>query len=391
MRKILLFIFISLIPLIRTKEICDPLRTENDFPQGSLSRNTKILTGMLDFKPVANATSLRECILSCCQDKKCNFAFLKDSTNCFLITCSDTEENSCQIGQNLKKLPTDPVDYLVLIKPIQKSNIESLIRKEKEDLNAFFASQSFENQCSPNENTCEENEKCLFNKLNNVYECVCPREFGFYKIDGVCREYLPDTNGCELYIDKCPKDEECLAKNEVSKHGTCQCKINYRRNLDTFICEPVDNRQTKSPKNNRKRPIVTQEMITSDPDDTFWKNLLAQLGIMENKNKQKYESTTQQMTTTTTKITDPPKIFTSNLQANAGFDLNVYYPSRMCTLNGSLTSFLQEKIITRWEWIKDSSSPAFGVSFLKLTLCIYNLQKETFQKISILLKHYDFF
>lgn len=43
-------------------------------------------------------------------------------------------------------------------------------------------------------------------------------------------------------MSECRKNfnEECVSLNEYAKHGTCQCKVGFRRNLDTFICEIFD-------------------------------------------------------------------------------------------------------------------------------------------------------
>jgi hypothetical protein len=43
-------------------------------------------------------------------------------------------------------------------------------------------------------------------------------------------------------MSECRKNlnEECVSMNEYAKHGTCQCKVGFRRNLYTVICEIFD-------------------------------------------------------------------------------------------------------------------------------------------------------
>lgn len=80
----------------------------------------------------------------------------------------------------------------------------------------------------------------------------------------------------------------------------------------------------------------------------------------------KTTTTTTTSSTTTTKktiMTDAPTIYTKNLEANAGSDIHVYYPSRTCILNGSLSKYVgknKKQGIVKWSWTKLDSSPAFG-------------------------------
>lgn len=180
------------------------------------------------------------------------------------------------------------------------------------------------------------------------------------------------------------------------------------------------------PRNNRRRPsppVTIQEDYESAnqkskqptnegvvPDESFWSRLLEDIGL--NKKVQADESkltppspinkifgmlnatttsitstttlpttttttmtskltapttttfTTTTTTSTTSQATDAPNIHTNNLFANAGADMHIYYPSRMCILNGIQTRFVPKSAsekIERWLWIKLDSSPAFGV------------------------------
>lgn len=316
------------------------------------------MSGISGSKNVLNTSSLEECVKFCCQDPACNFAYLQNSAVCFSISCTGGKD-SCQIGVNPKKSSKDPVDYLVNVKPefnLQNGLIESLINKEKGDLESFLANSQNRDECSPEESSCQLYEICRLGNLN-VYQCVCPNEFGFHRIDGRCREYLPNTKDCEMYIDRCPENEECLIRNGYRKQGTCQCMMGFRRNLQTFKCEPeLENEMIKNRK--RRPPVADQD--SEEIQESFWQSILQDIGFRSKKKDQ------VNAILTSTKATDPPKIFTNNLQANAGSNIDVFYPSRLCILNGSLTNFLQQKQIKKWEWSKDSSSPAFGVSSLFL-------------------------
>lgn len=367
------FLCLFLIPLVKTHgkcicqmlylslkfyyflDICETGLKLDEHPSDLISSNTKIISGIAGTKNVLNTSSVQECVRFCCQDSLCNFAYLQNSAICILISCS-TEKDSCQTAVNHKKSSKDPTDYLVKVKEIpnkQNDLIESLISQEKKDLESYLSNREFDNECSPDESSCQPYELCRLSNMN-VYKCVCPIEYGFLKIDGKCREYLSKTKGCEMYIDRCPFNEECVIKNKYRKKGTCQCLVGFRRNIETFKCEP----DSELAKNRRRRPPVVQEQ-SNEEEETFWQKIFETIGLKSKKIGKEF------ITLTSTKATDPPKIFTNNLQANAGPNINVYYPSRMCILNGSLTNFLDLNRISKWEWTKDTSSPAFGVSILK--------------------------
>jgi hypothetical protein len=74
-------------------------------------------------------------------------------------------------------------------------------------------------------------------------------------------------------------------------------------------------------------------------------------------------------TTTMSTTTEPQEVYTEKLKANAGEDVYIYYPSRVCVLNGTQTILLlrsagDDETIQTWHWSKLDSSPAFGVIFL---------------------------
>ena len=105
--------------------------------------------------------------------------------------------------------------------------------------------------------------------------------------------------------------------------------------------------------------------------------------------------TTTTTATTTTKTpfnTDAPKISTKNLIADAGENIHIYYPSKSCILNGTLSRFsnsLTYGEIT-WKWTKLENSPAFGVSFyfLKNRIFIFKLYYfNLLRNLSAQMKH----
>ena len=67
---------------------------------------------------------------------------------------------------------------------------------------------------------CPVNEMCLLvDQLSQTYDCVCLKEKHFYKVDGLCREFLQPSQSCDMYLSECRVDlnEECVSLNELSK------------------------------------------------------------------------------------------------------------------------------------------------------------------------------
>lgn len=139
---------------------------------------------------------------------------------------------------------------------IAQSNqiIEELVSKERSELTKLeydiFNNLEKTIECTPetSEKDCSPNEICtLKGDQSPGYECVCPKQNYYHRIDGVCREYLPKMEGCMLYLRECNKqlNEECVSLNEKSKHGTCQCQLGYRRNPQTFRCELVQDNNSQ--------------------------------------------------------------------------------------------------------------------------------------------------
>ena len=262
-----------------------------------------------------------------------------------------------------------------------------------------------------------------------------------------------------MYLNDCKSDlnEECVPKNRHVKHGTCQCKVGFRRNLNTLACDPVTTQDlintlnqalnlnkislnivetTTKRANSRRRPLINDQSdeLKQDPnfksDESLLKEILEELGVEKLPTKNEiHESKTDELETnnfktvrpdfkltpqfspisplntilstsnfqvppsattiptttattptttsastkiinlitktstlTTKLLTDAPKIFTSQLIANAGEDINVNYPSSSVILNGSMSAYYGDGKIVKYAWSKEDSSPAFGVS-----------------------------
>ncbi len=250
-----------------------------------------------------------------------------------------------------------------------------------------------ETECRMNSSSSDTG--CLLNEICLMGKCKCPEEFSYYRIDGQCREYLKKGLGCSMFMDECNHDlnEECVTHNSIARHGTCQCKLGFKRNSHTKMCEiftlKYDNQQASS---KRKRPDLNNNDENLNDEYTL-DGILKELGLEKNdilsdqsatsiinqnvsmptttplnKNLPTISTTTLSTPTTTEEpITEPAKIDTKDLKAFAGNDIHVYYPTTTVVLDGSLTRYYGSDGIdgiTGWLWIKHESSPAFGVIYL---------------------------
>lgn len=224
-------------------------------------------------------------------------------------------------------------------------------------------------------------------------QCVCPKEFSFIRVDNICREYLKKSPGCSMFMNECNPglNEECVAINNYARHGSCQCKLGLKRNLQTSMCEEFIIRETSDETKHNKRKRPTDLKMNIDPSDELLNEIIKGLEAEKNSDDDKLKitdtlnemksqtpltdqttlststtSTTTTLTTTTKETTtEPVKITTNNLIAFAGNDIHVYYPSTMVILDGSLTRYYGTDGIdgiVKWVWIKHESSPAFGVN-----------------------------
>jgi hypothetical protein len=128
-----------------------------------------------------------------------------------------------------------------------------MLSKERSELfkieDSLSSGEDRGSKCEPDErkSQCPMNEICSLKKSSSAsspvvsHQCVCPREKNFRRVDGECREYLPGSDSCMLYLNECnPQlNEECVVVNKFSKHGTCQCKVGYKRNQKSFECELI--------------------------------------------------------------------------------------------------------------------------------------------------------
>lgn len=146
-----------------------------------------------------------------------------------------------------------------------KKIIKSLVNKERSELlkvdNKIVAAAlaTEKNQeCIPtvfvtNNSPCPVNEECVKRPGDDAhgYECMCPHEENMRRIDGVCREYLPNTESCMMYLNECDKEanEECVvlhtspASSIRSRHGTCQCRVGFTRDSDSSKCKLTNDEQ----------------------------------------------------------------------------------------------------------------------------------------------------
>ncbi len=227
-------------------DVCNPYVSESDWPTDILSQNTKLKNNAGEYVQ-ANATNLFDCARMCCEKLTCNFAFLKDSSTCFLITCANDE--LCQLVANTRKSKTDALDFMIRIRSAEDSKeiLQKYLKNENNELdqikteilNSINNFQEDSNKCDSSNSNCPLNELCIQNEFK-IFDCVCPSEFNFFRIDGLCREYLEKSARCTLMLNECAnQNEECIIYNQYSKHGTCQCKMGYKRNKNTFICEPI--------------------------------------------------------------------------------------------------------------------------------------------------------
>lgn len=101
----------------QSNDICDPNVKIQNWPIEKITSNTKLDTKNENIKFVqSNATTIEECTQQCCSIPDCNVAFYKDMQECYLISCTNNQE--CTPMPNHRKIQTDPIDYLIKIRPI---------------------------------------------------------------------------------------------------------------------------------------------------------------------------------------------------------------------------------------------------------------------------------
>lgn len=322
--------------------VCDIEIKLDEFSSDIMSTNTMLSNNIVNYSLV-NATSVQDCIKSCCSKINCNLAFYKDSSICFLISC--LTDDSCQPIENKMKSNQDPIDFLVKVRTFEETTLA---------LETILEDKS--NKCSTK---CEHDEKCLFRDQTQTFEC---------------RQFLEASQNCEMYLgEECNLNQECVTLNEYAKHGTCQCKIGFARNANTMKCQELNLKEdfdTKTPTAPPKKDqLELEKNDESSSSSSFWQKFLNELGIKNMKEQiiskttlpQDVSPTNTTTSTTTPTPTDAPDLFSDDIIANAGPDIHIYYPSKICVLNGT-TSKISKKgeWIVKWLWTKMDSSPAFG-------------------------------
>lgn len=372
-------------------DICDPARGVEDWPIEQIFTNTQLDTGNADTKFfLSNATGIEECVQQCCEaEADCNLVLFVEMKMCYLIGCKSDQD--CILKPNHKKLTSDPLDYIIKIRS-SSSEVKQVAAAAdgQKKSNCMFNSTS---------SGCPLNELCLLD------DCVCPNELSYVRIEGVCREYLKHKSvGCSLFMSECDPslNEECISLSSMNRHGTCQCKVGYKRNMDTALCELFQMKYVENKSSNkRKRPDlkinndidtfdeilealgVEPEKVLSEPGKPVKTNLKpntvnktvsistiktvsssVNTSTVPTTHTKKSTSPATTTTTTTREVfVEPTRVNTKNLIAFAGNDIHVFYPNTMVVLDGSLTRFYGtdgNQGIVRWLWSKHDSSPAFG-------------------------------
>ena len=261
-------------------------------------------------------------------------------------------------------------------------------------------SQLIVGSCDPhNEQSCSLNEKCAFSELIQAYECKC-KSHKYKRINNVCREYvLQHSRTCQLFLtDECDNssNEECVSLYDYAKHGTCQCKLGFERDvangqcLPTLILQSILNEnhktavvsastsvQTDKPEiiglddqvfGNHRKKYTTVAPLAPGLSDTVSTAATTSDTTTTTKGSSSSVITTTATTTTstttdtssTTSTSTTTELPNTDVIADAGPDQHIYYPTRSVCLNSSLSRTLDKSIINRWEWFKSEQSPAFG-------------------------------
>ncbi|XP_045475739.1 dyslexia-associated protein KIAA0319 homolog [Harmonia axyridis] len=197
----LLFIFFGNNLGISNWRLSCPKLFEHTFkgyvPRGNLSSGT--------FTSIEGVTDLKPCVLKCCEDYKCNVAFMNHKI-CYHIACISND--LC-----IPMLHPDPeVEknvYMILVKPVDddESWEEILTAQDpQEEKNGGFL-KSIDRK-----------------KLQEAYK------------DFMVEEYS-NPYECEVGDESCLENEICVPTKKRSPIGTCECKPNYER-LSQGTCVP---------------------------------------------------------------------------------------------------------------------------------------------------------
>ncbi|CAF1062140.1 unnamed protein product [Adineta ricciae] len=181
--------------------------------------------------------SWEECVNQCCQFNRCNVVYWIASV-CVHIECISDE----------------------ICAPVEANLNEETMYLRVRSVQSTAAALDYED---PGRDECNDTKLCKINEQceqisvsaqiqRNI--CSCDHKSGYRRINGVCRQYLPNTKPCAIYekdfqetddnedLDqtvnrgRCKKNEECLPPNDRAKHGYCQCKLGFLRTSGNGKC-----------------------------------------------------------------------------------------------------------------------------------------------------------
>ena len=229
-----MFTFCLLIAGVNCIDICHKGTSTDELTSalhpGSLP-NGSFQAGIFTKSP--KAIKLSTCILSCCEQDKCDAVFFYHDTKsdtkserntCYLIQCNKTYTGSCDPVQ---KESSSNKTYFVTVRdvvytgggktPSQQAGACNLLGKDS---------------------GCGEHEECKLKptKTSLTTECAC---IVGYKLDDKlqkCVKEVKRSRICDPKKSECNKNEECFVPGTLL--GVCVCNKGYERNSDD-VCVSV--------------------------------------------------------------------------------------------------------------------------------------------------------
>ncbi|CAL1295459.1 unnamed protein product [Larinioides sclopetarius] len=181
--------------------------TNNIYPQstpyGNLSAGT--------YKKISDAVTFPDCVQACCEDNKCNIAFLHN-TICFTLHC-----HSYKLCKPLKRKGKKYQNSLVVI--VRMPGEKFLFGNEFAD---------------------DDNEKLLFQEDYGDFVADDDlKETGQSLLDTNAADFLTPAPKACLYgvLNECLQNEECVPKNNRARSGICRCEEGYERDIQGICRE----------------------------------------------------------------------------------------------------------------------------------------------------------
>lgn len=231
---ILIFTFINLYESSRDSLINCPKLYKHDF-KGFVPRGNQSAGNFFELPKIRD---LGACVLKCCDDEKCNVAFMNKS-KCFLISCFSNEACLPVLHYNVTKRRGL---NMVLVRPVDDyDNWEQLLTVQEQYKGSDYM-----------------NSYAGRKKLQEAYKdfLLEDSQFSYY-----CR--LDDVNVCA-------ENEICVTNEEDSKIGTCECNDAYVRNADGICIMPRSSELTDMLSDriievttNRSEPLSKKRLIVS--------------------------------------------------------------------------------------------------------------------------------